>query len=89
MKLPYATSFTFRRHFKERISPGESLIEAYQESVAAFFQDPDSVCDHALEKPMEDYRAFWITNEYRVVYSIKKNYLLFIDIGTHEQVYRR
>jgi mRNA-degrading endonuclease YafQ of YafQ-DinJ toxin-antitoxin module len=89
MNLRYATTFTFRRHFKERISPDESLVEAYQASVDAFFQDPKLVDDHALEEPMHDRRAFWMNNDYRVVYRVKGDYLLFDDIGTHAQVYQR
>jgi len=89
MNLPYATTVLFRHHFKERISPDESLVEAFQESVDAFFQEPTLVHDHALEEPMQNRRAFWINNAYRVVYRVKDDYLLFDDIGTHEQVYQR
>ncbi len=89
MKLRYATTFTFRRHFKERISLDESLVEAYQASVDAFFQNPETVDDHALKPPLKDRRAFSVNDDYRVVYRVKEDFLLFVDIGTHDQVYER
>lgn len=35
------------------------------------------------------FRAFSINNEYRVVYKEKKDVFVFLDVGTHEQVYQR
>ena len=34
-------------------------------------------------------RAFSINEEYRVVYIEGEDYYLLVDVGTHEQVYRR
>jgi addiction module RelE/StbE family toxin len=89
MKPRYTTSLVFRRHFKVRISPNEQLVEAYMLSVDAFFQDPSTVGDHALAPPMQDVRAFWINDDYRVVYQKRDDEVLFVNIGTHEQVYKR
>lgn len=89
MKPRYKTSRQFERHYQTRIAKYEQLIDAYLTSVAAFFEDPASVKDHSLAEPMRDRRAFWITNEYRVIYRVKGNEIVFVDIGTHEQVYQR
>lgn len=33
-------------------------------------------------------RAFWITGDIRVVYRVRGDTVYFLDIGTHNQVYR-
>ena len=33
--------------------------------------------------------AFWMNNEYRVVYQAQDNDFLLLDIGTYTQVYQR
>ncbi len=82
-------SAQFVRHWKTRISPHESLVEAYRSSLEAFKTDPQLVDDHALEEPLQDRRAFWVNHDYRVVYKIKGDAYLLVDIGTHAQVYQR
>lgn len=82
-------SAQFVRHWKTRISPHEALVEDYRSSLEAFKADPASVHDHHLEEPLQDRRAFWVNNEYRVVYKIKGDASLLVDIGTHAQVYQR
>jgi mRNA-degrading endonuclease YafQ of YafQ-DinJ toxin-antitoxin module len=89
MKPRYATTHLFDRHFQARISPNEDLLEEYKSSVLLFFDDPALVGDHALEGPLKGRRGFWINDEFRVVYQGEGENLLFIDIGTHDQVYHR
>jgi mRNA-degrading endonuclease YafQ of YafQ-DinJ toxin-antitoxin module len=79
----------FVRHYRERIARDERLKRDFQESVAAFREDSTLVNDHALENVMEGQRAFSINDEYRVVYIEQEDYYRFLDVGTHEQVYRR
>lgn len=88
MRPRYKTSRQFERHYQKYVSKNEQLVEAFQEGVDGFFEDPESVKDHELEESMKDRRAFWINNEYRVVYRIKGDEVIFVDIGTHEQVYK-
>ena len=38
---------------------------------------------------MEGQRAFSINEEYRVVYLEKTDEYIFLNVGTHAQVYRR
>jgi mRNA-degrading endonuclease YafQ of YafQ-DinJ toxin-antitoxin module len=79
----------FVRHYKQRIARDGRLRRDFQESVEAFREDRTFVDDHALEDVMEGQRAFSINKSYRVVYIETDDYYRFIDIGTHEQVYRR
>jgi addiction module RelE/StbE family toxin len=89
MKARYATSHQFRQRFKGRISPHERLVADFLLSVEAFFQEPATVGDHALAAPMRELRAFWINDDYRVIYQVHDDEVLFVNIGTHAQVYQR
>jgi len=78
----------FKRLYKERIAHDERLKRDFLESVHAFLEDRTLVYDHALENVMQGERAFSIDRAYRVVYIEKEEEYVFMDIGTHEQVYR-
>lgn len=82
-------SLRFLRNFRKRISHNEQLVEAYKESVDTFLSDRASTGDHTLEGKMRMLSAFDITDDYRILYCEFREYFLFEDIGTHEQVYRR
>jgi addiction module RelE/StbE family toxin len=86
-EIRYARQFT--RSYKQRIARDERLKRDFQESVEAFLEDRTFVYDHALKNAMQGQRAFSINKEYRVVYIERDEYYLFIDVGTHEQVYLR
>ena len=79
----------FKRLYKERIAMDGRLKRDFIESVAAFREDRTSVDDHPLEDVMQGQRAFSINSEYRVVYIEREDEYVFVDIGTHPQVYRR
>jgi mRNA-degrading endonuclease YafQ of YafQ-DinJ toxin-antitoxin module len=79
----------FYSHFKIRIAPDRKLVKAFHQSVEAFLEDPTLVDDHQLEGKMALYRAFLITDDYRVVFTETPDYFIFQDIGTHEEVYYR
>ena len=79
----------FKRLYKERIAVDGQLREDFLDSVEAFLEDRNLVDDHALEDVMSGQRAFSINDEYRVVYIEQEEYYLFLNVGTHEQVYRR
>lgn len=89
MTLSFTLSSLFIRHFEQRIAPNEQLVGDYQESVRAFKTDPALVGDHPLGGVMATRRAFWINAAYRVVYRRRGSDILLLDVGTHEQVYRR
>lgn len=44
--------------------------------------------NHPLKGKKKDYKAFSITGDYRITYKlISKSKVIFVDIGTHNQVY--
>lgn len=80
----------FKRHFAERISSNQALVELYENQLALFIKkraDP-KVRDHALSWNMQGQRAFSIAKDIRVVYTETDTVFIFRDIGTHDRVYK-
>jgi mRNA-degrading endonuclease YafQ of YafQ-DinJ toxin-antitoxin module len=79
----------FKRLYKERIGIDERLRRDFIDSLETFLEDRTLVDDHSLGGIMTGQRAFSINQEYRIVYIERDDYYQFLDVGTHEQVYRR
>ncbi len=80
----------YLKHFRKRIAPDIRLRRKFDERVVFFVQNPQHplLHDHALKGEKEGYRAFSITGDIRIVYRlIDERTVLFLDIGTHNQVY--
>ncbi len=82
-------SAEFKRQYKERIARNDKLKQEFWEAVSVFEINPEAVRDHALERRLTGYKAFSITGEYRVVYRENDEEIIFLRVGTHEQVYGR
>jgi len=89
MAKPIKYTERFLRNYRERIAKDLALKQEFIDSVDVFLENPAFVADHPLEDVMADKRAFSITDEYRVVYRDNGEYYLFLDVGTHDQVYTR
>lgn len=87
MKIEYTSGFN--KNFKTRIQQDLYLLKRFKEKLNLFTRSPDdpSLRDHALKENKQGLRAFSITADVRVVYFIREKAAIFIDIGTHEQVY--
>lgn len=67
-----------------------SLQTQYRERAEIFaLNSKDSLLfDHKLSGKLKGNRAFSITGDYRVVYTkISNDEVVFLDVGTHNQVY--
>lgn len=80
---------TFLKHYRKRIQPHKKLKKKYLERYDMFCHDRGNpiLGDHGLQGSMNGARAFKVTGDYRVVYQEFENHYLFLDIGTHNQVY--
>lgn len=81
----------FVKHFDKRIKPNSKLLNQYIQKYNLFIKDRDNplLKDHQLKGDLLGKRAFKITSDIRVIYQIKdKEIIEFIDIGTHNQVYK-
>lgn len=81
---------SFKKAFKNRIKNNPKLVKKTIERIAIFVNDPKSpiIKDHQLTGDRRQHRAFWITGDIRIIYfPVSKNEVIFVDIGTHNQVY--
>ncbi|MBD3279922.1 type II toxin-antitoxin system mRNA interferase toxin, RelE/StbE family [Candidatus Dojkabacteria bacterium] len=80
---------TFLKHFKKRIKPNKKLHKKFLERYKMFLEDRANplLDDHGLQGSMMGERAIRITGDYRMIYYEGEEYILLLDIGTHNQVY--
>jgi addiction module RelE/StbE family toxin len=80
----------FTKSFKKRIKGNAKLEKRTRERVKLFIENRQNpiLKDHKLTGKLRDKRAFWITGDIRIVYfPLSNNEVLFMDIGSHNQVY--
>ncbi len=80
----------FEKSYKNRISPTKNLVFQTEERIALFKIDPKNslLKDHGLTGAKKRLRAFSVTGNIRIVYlPISDTEVVFIDIGSHNQVY--
>lgn len=87
---PIKRDKTFEKHFRQRISSHEKLREQFKERLALFMTGELGypLHDHALIGKLVGKRAFSVTGDIRVVYVELEDAIVFLDIGSHNQVYR-
>lgn len=86
---PIKWSAHFQRVYQTQIAQNDSLVAAFWAAVETFAHDPQFVRTHPLHGKMTDRFAFDISPDYRVIFRETAAYLIFTDIGTHDQVYER
>ncbi len=88
MKIEFTHKFI--KIYKKRFSHQSSFQKAFDKRARLFEQDHTRqlLKDHALSGKLKGYRAFSITGDVRVIYYVEDNIAYFIDIGTHNQVYK-
>lgn len=79
----------FQHVYTTHIAKNASLCRAFWNAAEAFPHDPQLVRTHSLEGKMADRFAFDVSPDCRVIVRVTDEYLIFTDIGTHEQVYER
>jgi addiction module RelE/StbE family toxin len=86
---PIRLSKNFEKSYKKRIAPIENMRNAYVARVTAFQagKHGQPLNDHALKGDMKGKRAFSIAGDVRVVYEETEEAIIFLDVGSHKQVY--
>lgn len=79
----------FEKHFKKRVGRDKRLLTQFRGRLDMFITGERGypLNDHALTGEMKGKRAFSITGDIRVIYEETNEYIIFLDIGTHNQVY--
>jgi addiction module RelE/StbE family toxin len=87
MKIKYHKEFV--KNYKKRIESHPKLVKKFKEQLEKFIDNPSepSVRDHKLIGKKQDFRAFSVTGDIRVVYKIVSGELWLYDIGSHNQIY--
>jgi len=80
---------TFVKNFKKRFENSQKIKKQYNERLRLFINNPKHplLQDHLLKGEKLTLRAFSITGDVRVVYTQIGRRVIFLDIGTHNQVY--
>lgn len=80
----------FKKSYKKRIRNNSKLAVKTRDRIKIFRENPSDpiLKDHTLKGSKNNIRAFSITGDFRIIYKlISKNHALFLNIGTHNQVY--
>lgn len=87
MKIKYHKDFL--KNYKKRIKPYPKLVTQFTNQLNKFIKNPkdSSLRDHKLVGKKKSFRAFSITGDIRVVYTITDNEIWLYDIGSYNQVY--
>ena len=80
----------FTRNYRARIRTPQ-LKKAVVAAIHRFCEDAAApeLRDHELRYSMKKLRALSVTDDVRIVYLRTKKGVIFLDIGTHAQVYQR
>lgn len=80
----------FKRSYRKRIKNDEERRRRFWRRVELFLSSPFSpqLRTHKLSGKLEGQWAFSVDDDCRVVFEfIEKDKILFIDIGSHDEVY--
>ena len=80
----------FRKAFKRKVRGNKNLELRFRDRVAIFQQNPfdPRLKTHRLAGQLEGLWSFSIDYDVRIVFSFAEaNQALFVDIGTHDEVY--
>ena len=88
--IEIAFSSSFKRAFRKRVQGKVGLEARFWERVAIFQNNPfdPRIRAHKLSGQLKDLWSFSVEYDVRVIFSfIEDGKALFIDIGTHKEVY--
>lgn len=80
---------TFRKHFAKRIANVPMFRKKFDARLSFFLNNPNHplLHDHPLKGDQSGRRSFSVTGDIRVIYKRTEDTIIFLDIGTHNQVY--
>lgn len=87
MKIEFTKDFI--KNYKKRFSHQPNVQNKFEQRARIFEEDHTNIIlkEHSLLGTKNNYRAFSITGNIRVIYYIRNKTAYFLDIGTHNQVY--
>lgn len=90
MGKPLRRHHRFDKNFSKRIAKDAKLAAQFEDRLALFLGGVRGtpLNDHALTGHLAGKRAFSVSGDIRVVYAETDEAIIFVDIGTHNQVYQ-
>lgn len=90
MSKPIRFHRSFQKSYKKRILSNSKLSQAFDKRYAEFALGKRGapLNDHPLTGKLAGKRAFSISGDLRVIYKESSEVIYFVDIGTHNQVYK-
>jgi addiction module RelE/StbE family toxin len=79
----------FQKRLRQRYSHQPKVIERFKKHLTLFSEGVrgEPLNDHPLTGKLRGLRAFSVGGDVRVVYQETNDRYLFLDIGSHNQVY--
>ena len=79
----------FQKHLKQRYTHQPSVLKRFKVHLDMFCDGVrrEPLNDHPLTGKLKGLRAFSVGGDVRVVYQETEDHYLFLDIGSHNQVY--
>lgn len=90
MIIKYSKDFI--KSYKKRIRSNLKLKKRFEERLEIFIEDQSSpvLKNHLLSGKMRNFRSFSVAGDMRVIYFQENDdSIIFIDVGSHNQVYNR
>jgi len=81
----------FHKSFEKSLKKQTKNVQnSFARTFRIFLQDPFhySLNNHALKGNYLGRRSINVTGDVRAIYKIKTNYIIFMEIGTHAQLYK-
>ena len=80
----------FVKNFDKRIKTNSNLLEKFNDRYELFIKEKNNplLHSHRLGGLMKGKQSFHITGDIRVIFQENKETIEFLDIGSHNQVYK-
>lgn len=80
----------FLKNYHKRIASSSKLKRLVKKKISLFLKNPFDVVlkNHSLKGKKKGLRSFSVSPDLRIIYQeISKTTIVFLDIGSHNQVY--
>ncbi len=79
----------FERNFRKRITADAKLVKQFERRLSQYLAGVRGtpINDHPLTGRLAGFRAFSVGGDIRVIYIETDAEIIFLDIGSHNQVY--
>ncbi len=81
---------TFHKQFKKRFDKlPKKIKDHFYSRLDLLIKDKDHIQlnNHSVDKAYNECRSINVTGDYRAIFKEEPNLVIFIDIGTHSELY--